>query len=82
MPIFNKVCMQYMFKNPAQNEDYTTLIFAKKEIIFELNFYTEETKQIYQFSKPFTMQPSYFVCNQNQDIFTVASLIDGFWVNL
>lgn len=74
--------MQYMFKNPVPGEDYTTLIFAKKEIIFELNFITEESKEIYRLSKPFTIQPSYFVSNQTQDIFTVASFIDGFWVNL
>ena len=64
MPIFDKVCMQYLFKTPLQDEEVSTLIFAKKEIIFELNFLTEETKQIYKFSKPFTMQPSYFVSNQ------------------
>ena len=63
IPVFNKVCMQYHFKNPLADEDYTTLIFAKKDIIFELNFITEATKEIYKFSMPFTLQPSYFVSN-------------------
>jgi hypothetical protein len=51
-------------------------------MIFELNFETEEVKTVYQFSTPFTIQPIHFVSNANQDIFTVASLHDGFWVNL
>lgn len=80
--MFTKVCMQYMFKNPLPGETINSIIFAKKESIFEINFDTEEIVTLYKFSKAFSIQPSYFIANQNQDIFTVASLHDGFWVNL
>jgi hypothetical protein len=42
-----------MFKLPLPGETYTTIIFAKKEEIFEINFETQETKVLYRFSKPF-----------------------------
>jgi len=38
MPLFNKVVMQYYFKKTLPNEEPSCLIFAKKDIIFELNF--------------------------------------------
>jgi hypothetical protein len=41
IPIFNKVCMQYMFKKVHKNEDYTTLIFVKRKQIFLLNYEKE-----------------------------------------
>lgn len=47
-----------------------------------MNFEKETIKIIYQYSMPFTVQPNYFVSNDTQDIFVVASMHDGFWVNL
>ena len=42
IPIFDKVCMQYVFKNKAvDEEDYTTLIFVNKQQIFSLNYEKE-----------------------------------------
>ena len=54
LPIFEKVCMQYMFKIPLPGETYSSLIFSRKELIFELNFETEESSVIYKYSKPFS----------------------------
>jgi hypothetical protein len=58
------------------------LIFAKKDVIFEVNFETEEITILYTFSRPFTLQPSFFVANKNQELFTVASVHEGIWVDL
>ena len=42
IPIFYKVCMQYIFKNKTTDEeDYTTLIFVNKHQIFSLNYEKE-----------------------------------------
>ena len=40
IPLFNKVVMQFYFKESNGN-DPDALIFAKKDIIFEMNFETE-----------------------------------------
>ena len=41
IPIFNKVVMQYYFKLPKKYEHPDSIIFAKADCIFELNFETE-----------------------------------------
>ena len=38
IPLFNKVVMQFYFKKSPPGEEPNSLIFAKKDIIFELNF--------------------------------------------
>ena len=40
MPDFDRVGMKYFFKNSKIDEDPDTIIFAKMECIFELNFIT------------------------------------------
>jgi hypothetical protein len=82
IPVFDKVCMQFMFKNAREGRIPSTLIFTKKTQIFELNFDKETIKVIYQYSESFKIQPNYFVANDAQDIFVVASMNDGFWVNV
>ena len=79
IPIFVKVCMQFILKKEMNTE---TLIFSNKECIFEMNFESEEIQVLYHYSKPFSIQPNFFVSNNNQDIFTVASTHDGYWVDL
>ena len=74
--------MQYIFKNCAYGEIPTTLIFAKKEEIFEMNYEDESIRTVYRFNNKFNMQPNYFVANQNQDILVVGSHDDGLWINL
>ena len=72
-----------MFKIPKnEDEPITSLIFTKKNNIFELNFERETIKIIYQYSEAFRIQPNYFVANETQDIFVAASMHDAFWVNL
>ena len=82
IPIFNKVCMQYMFKKKVEDYDYNTLIFVKKKQIFSLNFEKETIQILYQFGTELNLQPNYFISNEEQDIFLVASQQDGFWVDL
>ena len=49
-PEFNKVGMKYYFKN-FYDEPHT-IVFAKMECIFELNFVTEEIEIIWMFRPP------------------------------
>ena len=62
IPQFKKVCMQFMFKKDPR---ITSLIFAKKEEIFEMNFESERITTLHTFSNPFNIQPSYFVSNNS-----------------
>lgn len=51
--IFDKVCMEYFFKNcPGSRGDPDTLIFCKKDSIFELNFEEEYIQTIFEFDIP------------------------------
>ena len=47
---FKKVSMQYYFKKYDKVPD--TLLFAKKEEIFSMNFETLEIKTLHKFSPP------------------------------
>lgn len=49
IPFFDKVCMQYYFKDPAPGKDPTTLLFVKREEIFEMNFVTGDIKTLHKF---------------------------------
>ena len=51
IPIFNKVCMNFMFKNPKADEEYSTLIFVKQKQIFAINYEKESMWIIYEFAK-------------------------------
>lgn len=57
IPIFNKVVMQFYFKNPAAGAMPDSLIFAKKDMIFELNFETEAITTIHTMVAFCKLQP-------------------------
>ena len=84
MPIFKKVTMQYMFKNFKAGEDPTTIIFAKADMIFELNFSVEpaEAKPIYTMNQMCNLQPSFFQSDPSQTKFVLASQTDGLWIDM
>jgi hypothetical protein len=71
LPIFTKVTMQYFFKN--FNDEPDTIIFVKQKHIFTFNFNEEKIEILYEFKEPLDNQPVYFVCNDDQDIFLVAT---------
>ena len=53
IPIFDKVCMQFFFKKSrSPEEEPDTLVFCKKDIIFELNFEEEFIETIFKFDIP------------------------------
>ena len=52
IPIFVKVCMQFIFKKEI---NVHTMIFSNKECIFEMDFESEEIQVLYHFSKPFSI---------------------------
>ena len=57
LEIFEKVAMDFFFKENTFDGIYDTLIFAKKDCIFSLNFDTEETEVLYKLKDPFAFQP-------------------------
>ena len=52
---FKDVSMKFFFKNRKHEfQKYDTILFAKKEDIFEFNFETEEFKVIYSYENALT----------------------------
>lgn len=49
---FNSICMQFRFKATKHGRDPTHIFFAKEESIMELNFDTEETRELVQLQEP------------------------------
>ena len=76
--------MQYMFKNFNKGEDPTSIIFAKADMIFELNFAVEpaEASTIYKMNQMCNLQPSFFQSNPSQTKFVLASQTDGLWIDV
>ena len=81
-PEFNRVGMKYFFKNTKVDKNPDTIIFAKMESIFELNFITKKVENIHTFDPPLLSQPDYFVADPEQRRFVVASTDDGIWFDL
>ena len=57
MEIFEKVAMDFFFKEDNANGLLDTLMFAKKDCIFTLNLDTEKTEVLYTLKEPFPRQP-------------------------
>ena len=66
--------MQYYFVNKDTNgTERDSILFAKIDQIFTLNFETDEVTTIYKYETKFQMQPMFFRANNFQDILVVAS---------
>lgn len=67
VPYFNNVSMKFYFKNPTtKSKRYNTIIFAKREEIFEFNVESETCTMFYRFETPLNHQPEFFVTTPNQ----------------
>jgi hypothetical protein len=62
MSFFDNVCTMFYFKNDS-GPKLNTIIFAKKECIFEMNFDTKKVSTIYKFKSPLLSQPEFFCIN-------------------
>jgi len=65
--------MEYHFKTAKKGCDPDTIIFAKPDLIFELNFVTSEVKTIIKFDVPLLTQPLFFSSDVEQQVFVIAS---------
>ena len=81
-PDFEKICMQFTFKNTKYEREPDTLVFAKKDKIIELNIWTERVQVMAEFDTPLTMQPTFFLLTQDQSIAIIASSEDGIYFNM
>lgn len=79
IPFFNKVCMQFHFKDVKEGSIPDSILFVKKEEIFELNFNTEKFTTIHKFVIQIRSMPTLFQVSNDQNQFVVASEYDGFW---
>ena len=62
--MFKQVCMKYHFK-PSSNGVTDTILFAKIDCIFEMNFTTSAITTVYKFTHPMKRQPLQFVPNHD-----------------
>ena len=77
--------MKFYFKHPKPNQENAiidSLIFCKKDLIFELNFITQQPHILYNFQKELSKQPYYFRLNKTQNKFIVSSNDDALYVDL
>lgn len=72
-PDFKKISMQFNFKKSRGSNEPTRLIFARQDALIELNIETEQTKVLLVYDVPLTMQPEFFLNNQDQTISIIAS---------
>lgn len=63
MPIFNKISMQFYFKNTRGDKDPNEIIFAKQDQLMMINIDTEVVSTIVKFIIPLTRQPEFFTMN-------------------
>ena len=78
---FYNVCMDYHFQK-KQGEEFDSIIFAKKDQVFTLNFETSKISSLYRFKHSFIYQPFYMTMNDNQSIYMISSQEDSKYVSL
>ena len=81
IPEFNKISMQFCFKNTKNGREVTSLIFAKQERLMEINFLTEKITDVVIFDVPLSRQPEFFLMNDDQTVSIIASMDDGIYYN-
>ena len=81
IPIFKQVSMCFHFKN-SKGLDRDTIVFAKIDCIFSLNFITQQVIVIYKYGAVLNRQPQFFQTNLDQSILVVASPEDCLYINL
>lgn len=74
--------MSFSFKKVRRDSAPNTLIFAKEDSLIELNFETEEVKEIIRFMLPLDNQPEFFKMSDNQNYGVVANNEDCIFVDL
>ena len=82
MPFFEKVCMQYHFKDIDGDGEPDEIIFVKKECVFSLNFITEKIETMHHFSNEMSSMPTFFSISYDERYFTIASVADGYWLDI
>jgi hypothetical protein len=63
IPIFKQVSMNFHFKN-QKGLDRDTVVFAKIDCVFSMNFITQQIIQIYKYKNPLYRQPQFFQTNE------------------
>jgi hypothetical protein len=62
--IFQQVCMIFHFQK-SEGRDRHSILFAKIDQVFSLNFVTKEIQTIYKFEESLLLAPSFFQLNDS-----------------
>jgi hypothetical protein len=81
VPIFKQVSMNFHFKN-SKGLDRDTVVFAKIDSIFSMNFITSQIIMMYKFDVRLNRQPQFFQTNEDQTVLVVASPEDCLYIDL
>lgn len=73
--------MNFHFKN-SKGLDRDTIVCAKIDCIFSLNFITQQIIVIYKYTEQLNRQPQFFQTNEDQTIMVIASPEDCIYVDL
>ena len=81
IPIFKKVVMQYYFKITKRGKPPDSLVFARSDMIFELDYESHTVTKVYQMQQICNLQPQFFLMDPRQEIAVIASDSDGIWID-
>lgn len=73
--------MNFHFKN-SKGLDRDTVVFAKIDSIFSMNFITSQIIMMYKFDVRLNRQPQFFQTNEDQTVLVVASPEDCLYIDL
>ena len=75
------VCTNFHFLE-EKNKTVDNLLFCRKDIIFLLNFETQEMQKVIKFETPMTLQPLHMEPNHDNKVIMVTSPNEGYLINL
>ena len=73
IPMFSKICMQFIFRLTKNGREPKSLIFAKQDSLIEVNFETDEIRELLMYKVALTKQPEFFLMNNDQTVSIIAS---------
>ena len=75
------MCTDFHFFE-EKNKEVKHLLFCSKEMIFLLNFETQELQKVFKFETPMTLQPLQMEPNHDNMVIMVISPKEGYLIDL
>ena len=84
--IFDQICMDFFFKREEERSMITeTIIFAKHDHLFTLNYNNSQIKRFYKYYSPLAttdVQPYFCKMNDDQDVIILATDKDSKYIDI